>query len=92
MLIRKETTVRKNRPDSQYRERAAHNRVPCVFEGPRQFRAGSAQLPEGANPIRPIPWPQHRLSAVYDQAQVTAFLDTKKKDLAVDRDQKWIVI
>jgi hypothetical protein len=36
--------------------------------------------------------PNTSLSAVYDQAQVIAFLDTKKKDLAVDRDQKWIVI
>jgi hypothetical protein len=35
--------------------------------------------------------PNTSLSAVYDQAQVTAFLNTKKKDLAVDRDQKWIV-
>jgi integrase/recombinase XerD len=35
--------------------------------------------------------PNTSLSAVYDQAQVTAFSDTKKKDLAVDRNQKWIV-
>jgi hypothetical protein len=31
--------------------------------------------------------PNTSLSAVYDQAQVTAFSDTKKKDLAVDRDK-----
>jgi hypothetical protein len=35
--------------------------------------------------------PNTSLSAVYDQAQVTAFLDTKKKDLAVDWDEKRIV-
>jgi hypothetical protein len=35
--------------------------------------------------------PNTSLSAVYGQAQVTAFSDTKKMDLAVDQDQKWIV-